>query len=138
MHIYIVLIPFIPLIKSRSTPYSNYTYAGFMLKDIEFNVDEPFYRYLFGEMCQNGNRPVILKLDNWAWKTVRGDPLIQYSNEEKGDVTHTQYEEWFEQGKYENTTIRMTNPYLYLVPFPVDAILFNIKNTNTNTFLTTV
>jgi hypothetical protein len=133
VHVYIVLIPFQPT--GKIVPYSYFHNKGFALKDISFDVDESFYRWLYSEMCKNGGRPVILKLDEWAWKTVfpAGDTLIRYSEENTVEMSDD-FDTWFQQGKYKEVhTIILTNPYLYLVPFPVKPILLTM-DANQGTF----
>jgi len=43
------------------------------------------------------------------------------------------YEDWYEKNVFNNTfTMKITNPYLYMVPFPVKPIIIKTCQINNN------
>ena len=79
---------------------------------------------------------VILTLESNIFKVFSGisDLLIEidkYSNEKK-EWLDLEYEEWYKNNLFNNVfTIKITNPYLYMVPFPVKPIMIKtIKKLN--------
>jgi hypothetical protein len=124
LHIYILLFPFI---KSEViVPYSN-DFPNIYIKDICFYVDESFYVWIYEEMKRQ-NSMVILSLESNIVKVVprNGDTLIHIDNncKEKKEWMDLDYDAWYVKKIFNNIfTIKITNPYLYIVPFPVKPII---------------
>lgn len=124
LHIYILLFPFI---KSKIVvPYSN-SFPNIYFKDVCFDVDESFYLWIYEEMKKQ-NSIVIMSLESKILKVVFGfgDALISIDKncEEKKEWMDLEYEAWYEKKVFNNVfTIKIVNPYLYMVPFPVKPIL---------------
>ena len=124
LHIYILLFPFI---KSDSVvPYSN-RLSNIYFKDLYFNVDESFYKWTYEEM-KRMNSIVIMTLESYILKVIPGfgDALLSIDKNcnEKKEWMDLEYEEWYEKNIFNNVfTIKITNPFLYMVPFPVNPII---------------
>jgi len=121
LHIYILLFPF----RKNETviPYSN-SIPNIYFKDLCFDVCESFYLWLYEEMKKQ-NSIVIMSLESNILKVIRGDALINiYTNcNEKKEWMELEYEAWYEKKIFNNVfTIKIVNPYLYMVPFPVKPI----------------
>lgn len=132
LHIYILFFPFI---KSESiVPYSN-KFPNIYLKDLSFNVCESFYLWIYEEMKRQ-NSIVIMSLESNILKVVpgTGDALINIdiNCNEKKEWMDLEYEAWCEKNIFNNIfTIKIINPYLYMVPFPVKPIIIRtIKKIN--------
>ena len=122
LHIYILLFPF----RKNETiiPYSN-SIPNIYFKDLCFEVDESFYLWLYEEMKKQ-NSIVIMSLESNILKVIRGDALINiYTNcNEKKEWMELEYEAWYEKKIFDNVfTIKIINPFLYMVPFPVKPII---------------
>ena len=132
LHIYILLFPFI---KSEGVvPYSN-TFQNIYFKDLCFDVGESFYLWLYEEMKKQ-NGIVIMSLESYILKVVpgMGDALISIdiNCNEKKEWMELEYEAWYEKKTFNNIfTIKIVNPYLYMVPFPVKPIIIKtVKKLN--------
>ena len=132
LHIYILLFPFI---KNESVvPYS-YSYPNIYFKDLCFDVDESFYLWIYEEMKRQ-NSIVIMSLESNILNVVNGssDLIISMDKNcnEKKEWMCLEYKEWYEKKTFDNVfTIKLINPYLYMVPFPVKPIIIqNIRNKN--------
>jgi hypothetical protein len=71
---------------------------------------------------------VILSLESNILKVVpgSGDTLISIDNNcnEKKEWMELDYEEWYTKQIFNNVfIIKIVNPYLYMVPFPVKPII---------------
>ena len=122
LHIYVLLFPFV---KDGGVPYSN-RFPNIYFKDICFNVAESFYRWIYEEMKRQ-NSMVILSLESNILKVIpgTGDALINVdiNCKEKKEWMELEYEAWYEKESFNNIfTIQLMNPYLYIVPFPVNSI----------------
>ena len=123
LHIYILFFPF-P--KSEVVvPYSN-CFPNIYLKDICFNVDESFYLWIYEEMKRQ-HSIVIMSLESKIFKVVsgNGDVIISIDKNsiEKKEWMDLEYIEWYEKKIFNNIfTIKLINPYIYVVPFPVKPI----------------
>jgi hypothetical protein len=132
LHIYILLFPFIH--SEKIVPYSN-SFPNMYFKDICLNVSESLYLWIYEEMRKQ-NSIVILSLESNIIKVVpgSGDALINiHSNcNEKKDWMDLDYEDWYEKKMFNNIfTIKIVNPFLYMVPFPVKPIIIKtIKRIN--------
>jgi hypothetical protein len=132
LHIYILFFPF-P--KSECVvPYSN-NFPNIYFKDLCFDVDESFYLWIYEEM-KRLNSIVIMSLESNVFKVVSGygDLLISIDTNcnEKKEWMNLEYEEWYEKKIFNNIfTIKIINPYLYMVPFPVKPIIIQtVKKMN--------
>jgi hypothetical protein len=82
------------------------------------------------------NSIVILSLESNILKVVpgTGDVLISIDRNcnEKKDWMDLDYEEWYEKKTFKNIfTIKIVNPFLYMVPFPVKPIIIKtVKRIN--------
>jgi hypothetical protein len=59
-----------------------------------------------------------------------GDVLISINKNcnEKKEWMYLEYEEWYEKKIFNNVfTIKIINPYLYIVPFPVKPIIIQTE-----------
>jgi|Laugresbdmm110sn_2_1035109.scaffolds.fasta_scaffold02725_1 hypothetical protein len=133
LHIYIILFPFIK--KEEIQPYSS-VYPNIYLKDIYFNVDENFYLWIYEEMRKKQSI-IIMTLENNIWKMIEGfgDALISIDKRcnEKKEWMELEFNEWYEKNVFNNVFIlKITNPYLYIVPFPVKHILLKTEKSNYN------
>ena len=131
LHIYILLFPFIN--SDILVPYTN-SIPNIFLKDISFDVDESFYLWIYQEMKKQ-NSMVIMSLESNIFKVVQGygDAIISIDKNcnEKKEWTDLEYEEWYEKKAFNNVfTIKITNPFLYMVPFPVKPIIIQTKKRN--------
>lgn len=128
LHIYIILFPFMK--QEGNCPYSN-DYPNIFLKDIQFQVGEEFYVWVYEEMKKQ-NSMVIFSLNNNILKVVDGfgDGILlldKKCNEQK-EWMELEFELWYEKKIFNNIfTIQIVNPYLYLVPFPVKPIFLKTK-----------
>jgi hypothetical protein len=66
----------------------------------------------------NGNSDLIISIDK--------------NCNEKKEWMFLEYQEWYEKKAFDNKfTLKLINPYLYMVPFPVKQITIqNIRNEN--------
>jgi hypothetical protein len=124
LHIYILLFPFIK--NGGNVPYCN-NLSGIYFKDISFNVDENFYNWIYEEMKKQ-NSIIIMSLESNILKVINGygDAIISIDKncKEKKEWMELNYEDWCENNTFNNIfTIKIINPYLYLVPFPVNPII---------------
>jgi hypothetical protein len=82
------------------------------------------------------NSIIIMSLDSNILKVVprTGDALISVdiNCNEKKEWIDLEYEAWYEKKIFNNVfTIRIVNPYLYMVPFPVKPIIIQtVKKIN--------
>jgi hypothetical protein len=131
LHIYIILFPFI---KNQSiVPYC-YNFSNIYLKDVCFDVDETFYLWAYDEMKKQESI-IIMSLESYVLKVVSGCDLlicIDKNCNEKKEWMELEYKDWYTKNLFNNVfTITITNPYLYMVPFPVSPIIIKtIHNTN--------
>ena len=129
LHIYILLFPFV--YSEKVVPYSN-SIPNMYFKDICLDVDISFYFWLYQEM-QRQNSMVIMTLESNIFKVVPrlGDTLISIENEKK-EWMDLDYEDWYEKKTFNTIfTIKITNPFLYMVPFPVKPIIIKtVKRIN--------
>ena len=124
LHIYILFFPFPN--SDTVVPYSN-RYPNLFFQDICFNVDESFYLWIYEEMKKQ-NSIVIITIEDNILKVVsgNGDVLISIDKTciKKKEWMDLNYDEWFEKQIFNNIfTIKIVNPYLYMVPFPVKPII---------------
>ena len=124
LHIYILFFPFPH--SEVVVPYSN-SFPNIYFKDICFDVDESFYLWIYEEMKKQ-NSIVIMSLESKILKVVSGfgDVLISIDKvcNEKKEWMDLEYQEWYEKKIFNNIfTIKIVNPYLYMVPFPVKPII---------------
>ena len=126
MHIYILFFPF--SYSDTVVPYSNsFINPNMYFKDLCFDVCESFYLWLYEEMKRQ-NSIVIMSLESKILKVVpgTGDALINVdiNCNEKKEWIELEYEAWYEKKSFNNVfTIKIVNPYLYMVPFPVKPII---------------
>jgi len=132
LHIYILLFPFI---KTESVvTYSNRV-PDMYFKDICFYVDESFYVWMYEEMKKQKSI-VILSLESKIVTVVQanGDALISIDRNcnQKKEWMELEYEGWYTKQCFNNIfTIKIVNPYLYMVPFPVKPIIIQtVKKLN--------
>ena len=124
LHIYILLFPFV---KSEVVvPYSN-SIPNMYFKDVYFYADESFYVWMYEEMKKQ-NSMVIMSLESKIVTVVQGngDALIRIDKNcnEKKEWMELEYEAWYTKKSFNNVfTIKIVNPYLYMVPFPVKPII---------------
>jgi len=124
LHIYILLFPFIE--HNEITPYPN-KYQNLYFEDIHLNVDYSFYLWMYTEMRKQ-NSIVIMSFDDNIFKVINGfgDLLINIdkSCNEKKEWMDLEFEDWYKKHYFNNIfTITITNPHLYMVPFPVKPII---------------
>ena len=142
LHIYILLFPFGR--KENFTPYDDYTPQNIYIKDVSFGVDITFYRWMYTEIKQNNNIVMLeLSLSEYSFTAVHSDALIRKTRfSEKGGkfenseiITTEEFEEWYETATFKHPfLIEITNPYLYMVPFPVKSLYFKTES-HSNTLL---
>lgn len=125
LHVYVLLFPFSQ--HDSGAPY-NKNIAGLYLKDVDFFVDEDFYLWLYDEMKQQ-NGIVMLNLCNNVWKVVNGssDLLITSCSvcSNPKEWMNVDFNEWYNKSSFNNIfNFKITNPYLYRVPFPVKTLVF--------------
>ena len=132
LHIYILLFPFRN--SEVVVPYCN-SFPNLYFKDVCFDVDKSFYLWLYGEM-KTQKSIIILTLESNIVKVVpgMGDAIINidiHCNEKK-EWMELDYEAWYEKQIFNNVfTINITNPFLYMVPFPVNPIVLKtVKKIN--------
>jgi hypothetical protein len=124
LHIYILFFPF-P--KSEVVvPYSNH-FPNIYFKDLCFDVGASFYFWIYEEMKRQ-NSIVILSLESNILKVVPGSGdaliIIDRNCNEKKEWMELDYEAWYIKQIFNNVfTIKIANPYLYMVPFPVKPII---------------
>ena len=126
LHIYIILFPFMNAY-GGNVPYTS-IHPNIFLKDITFSVDENFYTWMYEEMKKQ-NSIIIMKLEGNILKVVEGfgDVLLNIDKKcnEKKTWLDLEFKDWYENKTFNNVfTIQITNPYLYMVPFPVKNIFF--------------
>jgi len=132
LHIYILFFPFPN--SETVVPYSN-TFPNLYFKDLCFDVGVSFYLWIYEEMKRQ-NSIVIMSLESNILKVVPGfgDALISIDKvcSEKKEWMELDYEAWYEKHTFNNVfTIKITNPYLYMVPFPVKPIVIKtVKRIN--------
>lgn len=132
LHIYIILFPFIKC--DSVVPYSK-RFPDIYFKDVCFDVDESFYLWIYDEMKKH-NSIVILSLESNVVKVIpgNGDTLITINRNcnEKKEWMELEYEAWYAKKSFHNIfTIKIVNPYLYMVPFPVKPIIIQtVKKLN--------
>jgi len=132
LHIYILLFPFVKT--DVVVPYCN-TFPDMYFKDVCFYVDEFFYLWIYEEMKRQ-NSIVILSLESKIVKVVpgNGDVIIQVDRNcnEKKEWMELEYEAWYAKQSFHNIfTIKIVNPYLYRVPFPLKPIIIKtVKRLN--------
>ena len=132
LHIYILFFPFPN--SEAVVPYSN-RFPNIFFKDLCLNVDESFYLWIYEEMKRQ-NSIVIMSLENKILKVVPGfgDALISIdkNSNEKKEWMELDYDMWYEKNIFNNIfTIKIVNPYLYMVPFPVKPIIIQtVKKIN--------
>ena len=124
LHIYILFFPF-PY-SEVVVPYCN-SFPNIYFKDLCFDVDKSFYLWIYEEMKRQ-NSIVIMSLESKILKVVsgNGDILINIDKNcnEKKEWMELEYTEWYDNKKFNNIfTIKIVNPYLYMVPFPVKPII---------------
>lgn len=131
LHIYILLFPFVR--GTTVVPYSN-CFPNLYFKDICLDVDISFYSWIYQEMKKQ-NSMVIMTLESKILKVVPrlGDTLISIENEKK-EWLELDYEKWYEKKTFNTVfTIKIINPFLYMVPFPVNPIIIKtVKKINNN------
>lgn len=132
LHIYILLFPFVK--NETVVPYSN-RFPNIFFKDLCFDVGESFYFWVYQEM-KTQNSIVIMSLESNILKVVQGngDTLISIDKvcNEKKEWMELDYEAWYTKQIFNNVfTIKIVNPYLYMVPFPVKPIIIKtVKRIN--------
>jgi len=132
LHFYIIFFPFVK--NDSVVPYS-YHFPNIFFKDLCFNVDESFYLWIYEEM-RKLNSIVIMSLESNILKVVNGfgDLLItiDINCNEKKEWQNLDYESWIEKNVFNNIfTIKIINPFLYMVPFPVKPIIIKtVKRIN--------
>jgi len=132
LHIYILFFPFPS--SEAVVPYCNSCFSNIYFKDVCFDVDESFYLWIYEEMKRQNSIVIMsLELESKILKVVSGnsDVLISIDKNcnEKKEWMHLEYKEWYENKKFNNVfTIKILNPYLYMVPFPVNPIIIQTHN----------
>jgi hypothetical protein len=132
LHIYILFFPF-PY-SEIVVPYCD-SFPNIYFKDVCFDVDESFYLWIYEEMKRQDSM-VIMSLESKVVKVVSGfgDALISIDKtcKEKKEWMDLEYEAWCEKKIFNNVfTIKITNPFLYTVPFPVKPIIIQtVKRIN--------
>ena len=124
LHIYILFFPF-PYSEGVA-PYSN-SLPNIYFTDICFDVDESFYLWIYEEMKRQ-NSIVLMSLESKIFKVVSGfgDALITIDKvcNEKKEWMELEYDAWLNKKIFNNIfTIKIVNPFLYMVPFPVKPII---------------
>lgn len=136
LHIYILLFPFVR--DEPFEPYSDFTDKNIYLTDISFSVDKSFYEWMFSVMERQTSIVMMkINLDDFSLQVVTSDLLIKKikDNKDNNELYNLSFEEWYEKGIFNDLfTIEITNPFLYLVPFPVKPIFFT-AHTKSNKFL---
>jgi len=134
LHTYILLFPFR---KSEAVvPYIN-NFPNLFLKDVCLNVCTRFYLWIYEEM-QIQKSMVILTFDSTNIIKVvpgMGDALlnIDIRCNEKKEWMELEYDAWYEKQIFNNIfTITITNPFLYMVPFPVKPIILKTLTHHNN------
>lgn len=126
LHIYVIFFPF-P--QNEIVAYS--MFQNLYFRDVCLNVDESFYLWLYNEM-KTQESIVILSLESNIFKVVCNDLLITVDKNcnEKKEWMDLEYEEWHKKGIFNNIfTIKIINPFLYMVPFLVKPIIIKtMKN----------
>ena len=129
LHIYILLFPFIG--NNEITPYTT-VYPNIFMKDICLNVSDVFYLWMYEEMRKKESIVIMSFDSNINVIPSYGDLLINIDvacNEPK-DFMELEFKEWYEKHTFNNIfTIKIINPYLYMVPFPLKTILFKTERT---------
>ena len=134
LHTYIFLSPF-P--EKEIYPYLQY-YPNIYMKDVCFMVDEDFYLWVYTEMRRLQRMIVMfVEFNTQNFKIMEGnnDLIITLSNKcnEQKEWMQLSFEEWMENNSFNNIfSIIITNPYHYVVPFPVRPI--KIKTSPKNDF----
>jgi hypothetical protein len=132
LHIYILFFPFRK--SELVVPYSN-SFPNLYFKDICFDVDKSFYLWIYEEIKKQ-NSIVVMSLESKILKVIPGigDALISIdiNCSENKEWLNLEYEEWYEKKIFNNVfTIKIVNPYLYMVPFPVKQIIIKtLKRVN--------
>jgi hypothetical protein len=132
LHIYILFFPFIK--NQFVVPYCH-NYQNIYFKDLCFDVDDSFYLWIYQEM-KRLNSIVIMSLDSYILKVIPscGDGLINIDTncKENKEWMDIDYETWFQKQEFNNEfSIKIMNPHLYMVPFPVKPIIIKtIKRIN--------
>ena len=136
LHTYVLLFPFIK--NENIVPYPTH-HPNIFLQDICFHVDESFYLWIYEEMKKQ-NSMVILSLESNSLKVIHGgDTLITIDNNciHEKKWMDLEFEEWYANQSFQNIfTVTMVHPYLYMVPFPVKAILLQTKRNYNGNFIT--
>jgi len=139
---YIIFYPFQLInefgINDGIVPYSSmFNNQSIYMKDFCYSVDKSFYEWLYDEMRTIKNVVVAeINDDEVSWK-VSKDKLLIYSDnfsisgsiiEEYFNQT---FEKWYENAIFKaNFNIKIINPMLYSVPFPLNTIVFNFGPKN--------
>jgi len=123
LHIYILFFPFRH--SEICVPYP-YNFPNIYFKDLCFYVSENFYLWIYEEMKKQ-NSIVIMSLESKILKVVPslGDSIISIDKDcsEKKEWMELDFEAWYEKKIFNNIfTIKIINPFLYMVPFPVKPI----------------
>lgn len=123
MHTYVLLTPFV--VQENELPYSH-THSNVYLKDMVFNTTVTIFKWLFKKM-NDTHGMVMLECASDIW-TIASNFLLQLTNncaEPKLWLTQD-FETWFENKQFNNVfTITIPNPYLYMVPFPMNPIIIH-------------
>jgi hypothetical protein len=131
LHTYVLLTPFV---QQNGIPYCPGC-SNVHLKDIVFNVPVAFFKWLYKSM--NDTQGMVLlefESDKCKWERA-SNFMIQLSNncaEPKLWLTQ-EFDSWFENKQFNNIfTITLINPYMYMVPFPMNPIIMKSSPKSNN------
>jgi hypothetical protein len=92
------------------------------MKDFYFYADILFYRWMFDTMSFGQKKPIFASIneDNLGWKITSSDCIINTLSFESDFDKYKDFEEWYKTEDCNiNFDLEITNPFLYMVPFPV-------------------
>lgn len=119
IYIYVLFFPFTK--NNGGIPYCN-NLSNIYFKDVNFNVDESFYLWIYEEMNKQ-NSIVMMSLEEMKFKIVTGSNNLLISINKITNRFNLEYSEWYNKEIFNEVfVIEIINPYLYLVPFPVKPI----------------
>lgn len=123
---YILLFPFIG--GEIGCPYAKRPHL--FLKDTSFVVDTSFYRWVYDEMKRQNSIVLLeLSLTDHVLSVVWSDAVIRKTREDADQkknprIITEEFDAWYEKGVMDAAfLIEIANPFLYMVPFPVQPIL---------------
>jgi hypothetical protein len=105
------------------------------MKDFYFYADILFYRWMFDRMIIGQNKPIFASLneDNIGWKITSGDLRVSIISFESDFDKYENFDEWYKTEECNiNFELEITNPFLYIVPFPVRQYKYKYNKTGEN------